>query len=563
MSGSPQCGVFPIDLFLAWLIITADRIASALDDWTINDIEKVTPTESNKQADEAPVIGMTLRQWEGTSEGTHAIPSEPISKDATAGSSEGGFELIPQISITTSTRPGLNLPCHIIPVSRNRRFCGRVDVLREISQKFFPHASTDISKDAEELNEAKTFSICGPGGMGKTQVAAEFVFLHKDRFDAIFWIFSDTSAKVFEGFCRIATELGLVDGDSADSHDGVVTRELVKGWLANPLKSGDPLDERLVDRANWLIVLDNADQMEEIEDILPLDGPGCVLLTSRDPLAKQFNYSEMTGLDLKPFEVEEGKELLAKLTGKPGDSAGVVELLGGLPLAMTQMAGIIVRRDLTFTEFTKAYTEEEGRREMLQLNLVPPGRRTGYEDTIASVWALESLKRGKALLEVLSFLDPDGILESILTTDLKSASLEKFPESLFAYQTARTELLQCSLITRTVDKIQVHRLVQDAARTKLDRSSARRVFFAAVVLVSSVWPFEAFGWRHGVSRWHVCEELFPQVQALRQHHSRLDISCNCSEEDTTFAKLLMDAGWYSHPIFIFPRKADKAAQVRT
>ena len=483
------------------------------------------------------------------SELNSASRSDPFTKIATAGSSEAGFEIIPQMSEMISGRQGARLPCHILPVSRNKGFFGRVDVLNEISNNFFPSIQAEEDSQGQEPNEVRTYAICGPGGIGKTQTAIEFVFTHKDRYDAIFWIFADATAKICESFSRIALELGLVTADSVDARDPVVTRDLVKGWLANPLKTADPTDDGATDHASWLLVFDNADFPEELEEYWPLDGPGCVLFTSRDPLAKHSNYLATNGIDLKPFEIDEGKEFLAKLTMKKEDGGSVVKALGGFPLALTQMAGVIIRRDLTFDEFAKTYNEEEeARGELLQLRLSQGKRRSGYEHTIASVWALESLKHGRTLLEALSFFDPDGIPETILTTRPEVVPLENFPKSSVSYQRARTELLQSSLIGRNADKIQVHRLIQDAARTKIGLPRLKATFTAAVALVSSVWPFEAFDWRHDAARWRECEQLFPHVLTLKYHHGRLRLLCDTFEVELQFAKLLTDAGWYVHPV---------------
>lgn len=67
----------------------------------------------------------------------------------------------------------------------------------------------------------------------------------------------------------------------------------------------------------------------------------------------------------------------------------VAEHLGGFPLAITQMAGVITRLDLTFAEFLRTYDEEESRAELLGLQLEHPSHRAGYEHTIASAWAIE------------------------------------------------------------------------------------------------------------------------------------------------------------------------------
>lgn len=60
----------------------------------------------------------------------------------------------------------------------------------------------------------------------KTELAAKFVSSHKDRFDAIFWIYADQAAKLAEGFGRIALALGLIPGDSVNARDQVVTRDV-------------------------------------------------------------------------------------------------------------------------------------------------------------------------------------------------------------------------------------------------------------------------------------------------------------------------------------------------
>lgn len=522
---------------MTWLKLGPDRAASALYNWTAAEANEPPAMKSDDSNSEDNPL-------ENKSEINSAIRSDTLTRDATAGSSDGGFEIVPLVSDMSSARQGSKLPCYILPLSRNKRFFGRSEVLREISSTFFSSSEVENDLGDESTNEAKTFAICGPGGMGKTQIAAEFAFSQKDQFDAIFWIFADTAMKVSEGFSKIALELELVEPDSVDSRDPVVTRDLVKGWLANPLKAADLSDEGYADRTSWLLVLDNADDLTILEDVWPLDGPGCVLLTSRDPLAKHSNYLGMIGIDLKPFDAEEGQRFLNRLTGKEGDSAAIVKLLSGLPLAMTQMAGVIIRRDLSFDEFVRAYNEEESRKEMLQLSLGHQNRLLGYSHTLASVWALDSLKRGRGLLEVLSFLDPDGIPETILTTRPETVSLETFPKSLFSYQTARTELLQCSLISRTAETIQVHRLIQDVARINLGQPELKTVFSAAVSLVTTMWPFEAFGWRHDVARWRVRDQILPQVLSLRQHHSRHDFHLGSFNADLQFAKLLTDAGWY-------------------
>ena len=472
--------------------------------------------------------------------------SIPQTQQATAGSSDLGFDIIPLVSDIKLSRKNLQLPCHILPVSRNRDFYGRTDVMRSLERIFFQSSPISSEEDlVTNADEIKTSALCGPGGMGKTQIAAEFVHSNKGRFDAIFWIYADQSTKVAEGFGRIASELGLVAEDSVDARDPVVVRDLVKGWLANPLKSLDPSNDTITNHATWLIVFDNTDDVEILAEYWPLDGPGCVLFTSRDPLA--FRAANMANniVELGPFSSDEASKFLMKITKKTGDSKGVAERLGGLPLAITQMAGVIIRRDLTFAEFLKSYDEEGSHEELFNLHVGQRARGPGYGHTLASVWALESLRHGPALLDVLAFLDPDGTQERILTTSPNFAVLDDFPKSAIAYQRARTELLQSSLVARdkTAEKLVVHRLIQDAARTKMDSVRFRAVFSSALMLVSSVWPYAPSGWRHKVKRWRVCEDFSPHVIRLKQFASQIVISYQTIHVDLELAQLLNDAGW--------------------
>lgn len=456
----------------------------------------------------------------------------------------------------SSTLPNPKLPCHIIPPSRNTGFFGRADVLEDLDKIFLGRSdeADSISSSGKELT---MFALVGPGGMGKTQIATEFVHARKDRFDAIFWVYADQPVKVSEGFSKIAAELGLVPEDSSDAKDPVVIRENVKGWMARPVKSYEA-SETNAEKASWLLVFDNADNSEVIGDYWPVDGPGCVLLTSRYPL-------HLNGIEdkiLQPFSPEEAFNFLIKLTKRKDDpeerQAGeeVARKLGGLPLAVTQMAGIITRRDLSFTEFLAAYDERESQEELFDTRMENPLQRrvSVYQHTLASVWALESLKHGRALLDVLSFLDPDEIPEPILTAFLsrKTSSatdpplLHDYPRSASEYQRARTELLQSSLISRqrTTKSISVHRLVQDVARAKMSAPRLRLAFATCLRLVSEVWPFEAFGWRHGVARWSACDELFPHVMKLMAFAENIEGLENDVSAKLYLAKLLTDAGWY-------------------
>ena len=382
--------------------------------------------------------------------------------------------------------------------------------------------------------------------MGKTQLAARFVYKFQDRFDAIFWIHADKAAKITEGFGRIATELGLVDDDSPDARDAVVIREQVRRWLVDPVKSDSSLDNQTDCFASWLIVLDNVDDVDELEDYWPLDGPGCVLFTSRDPYTKDSQWAKR-GVELKPFDVEDSSSFLSKITKKDGeDGRAVAEILGGLPLAMTQMAAWIVRQGLSFSDFVKTYKEEESHQELFDQKTHRKSRGSQYEHNIASVWALDSLRYGGVLLDTIAFLDADGIHEKILRSNPHVVALDNYPRTATTYLKARAELLHSSIVSKDQhgERLIVHRLVQDTARSRMSQERYRAMLTTAVALISSIWPYEAFGWRHGVARWRVCEELFPHVLRFKDLARHVQPPLGFEAEDFELIRLMNDAGWY-------------------
>lgn len=464
-------------------------------------------------------------------------------KQTTHDSPDSEAEIASQFS---SSRRDPQLPCYMTPLRRNRDFFNRTGDLKSLESIFFqPSASP---------SELKAVAVCGPGGIGKTQVVAEFVNIWRQKFDAIFWVYADTASKLADAFTSIAKKLALVSEGSVDSKDQVVTREIFKGWLANPVKSYSKFDNEVPDKASWLLVFDNADEPNILTDYWPLDGPGCVITTSRDPLG----WESCIVVFLNPFSDNEASKFLEKLTKRTEDpeekenSNLVAKKLGGLPLALAQMASIITRRDLSFAEFLQAYDEKEGRKELFPLREENPGHQSEYRHTLASVWPLKSLKHGRRVLDVISMLDPDGIPEFIFTSYPMTVALPGFPKIINAYQRARTELLQCSLVTRdrsdkSATKLVIHRLVQDAARELMEPFELRATFTACVRLISSVWPWVPFTWRHGVHRWPKCGLLAPHVVRLKESFKGImETGLDDIYGDYEFAKLLTDVGWYYH-----------------
>lgn len=194
---------------------------------------------------------------------------------------------------------------------RNLGFFGQKDVLRQIDDVLLRGVD-----DTAQI-QLRSFVLCVLGGIGKTEIAIEYTFSRKPQFDAIFWVNADTAQKTAAGLSEIARELGLEDSDS--NNDPVATREIVKGWMANPLIQTTSDTMSPVKEVSWLLIFDNADDPEILDDYWPVTGTGAVLTTSRNPIAKDGVYT-LTGVDLPPLPSDEASKFLMKLSGREKES---------------------------------------------------------------------------------------------------------------------------------------------------------------------------------------------------------------------------------------------------
>jgi hypothetical protein len=435
------------------------------------------------------------------------------------------------------------LPCHHIPLDRTRKFFGREEVLFRLESALCPQTRTSTAPSSIRQG-ISTMILYGDGGVGKTQIAAEFAHKMADSFDAIFWVHADEPSKLANDVNRIAIKLGLVSEDSAESRDHHLTRDLVKAWLMNPLKNYETPETSA--KATWLLIFDHIMVPEIVNDYWPIGGStGSILITSRKPMP--WSVSRYSSLALDPFSAEEAAAFLRKLTHKDSSEQEHGRLISsrvdGFPHELTLLARIIIRGEFSFAGFLEAYDQKQSQKAVLKLNVqdLEPSR-----DGVFSRWALETLEGGSsALLDILSMLDPDGIPERILTAEPTYIYVENYPSSRSAYEDARAELLGYGLVKRDRNSgnLMLHRLVQDAARQRMSKDHSRAVFNSCVKLLNAVWPYQNFTWRHSISRWPECEELFPHIIRLQKFAKHIDTLITDLNGAYEYARLTTDAGW--------------------
>ncbi|UPK93796.1 hypothetical protein LCI18_004731 [Fusarium solani-melongenae] len=479
-----------------------------------------------------------------------ALKDETLRSLSTTYFTGGGNSIFPSLTFSEATSTDPKLPCFVLgDRCKQDIFVGREETLEILDDHLLPTAlSPDKAKpsnsSSEPLSNLRSFAICGLGGIGKTELVLQYAHTRKRHFEAIFWVSANDSKILASSFANMAVQLGL---DDEDSGDVMAKRDIVMGWLSRPMRQTARPDEP-GNFVNWLLIFDNLDNLDLLDDYWPKLGRGSVLITSRDPNAKQNLYIH-EGLHLPPLTNTETEALLQKLTFVGADDsqkealAKIARSLSGLPLAISQMAGVLRLFGLSYTDLWE-FLQEEG---IENLYARQSGSRNAQKtQSLATYWALDCLSDpAKALLQVMCLLDPDDIPEDILIDKSGQVSLTDYPGSRGDYYSARRELFSYSLIKQNrTNKLSLHRLVQDAAKLMMEKDQLVSAFQAASKLIVSAWPFQSIKEHHSTARFSKCEDIFPCVLCLKDGLLSILETTPDFPMDISLARLFNDTGWY-------------------
>jgi tetratricopeptide (TPR) repeat protein len=392
--------------------------------------------------------------------------------DTVAGRAKPGTQpLFPGVGLPQSRAqfPGA-LPSVWKAPARNPYFIGRTDELDRLAR--------DIASESRVVVQ----SFRGMGGVGKTQMATEFAHLNAAQYDVVWWIDAEKAETIPGQIARLAAELGLES-------------------MTEPEQLQAQVHRALQGRAGWLLVFDNADQVDALRPWLPSmplrpGVPGHVIVTTR---RGGFGVlGEVLKVDVLDLEV--AVELLsARVSGLARDLAEeIAKVLGRLPLALEQAAAYLDRTQMPADEFL----------ELLKT------RADVMLDK--GVWAL-SFERlldenpsAMQLMDVCAYLAPDAIPLRLFTehADLLPAPLSDVASDPLAFGEAVAALLDYSLVKRADAKLQIHRLVQADLRSRHTAASSTESWAAAVRLLWADTPATIIGEPQNWPRW---EQLLPHV----------------------------------------------------
>jgi hypothetical protein len=320
---------------------------------------------------------------------------------------------------------------------KNPNFTGREPLLEDLHEKLSRTHQTAVLPQA----------LHGMGGVGKSQVAVEYVHRNSSAYDLIWWIPAQQESQIRTSLTQLALRLGLDVSPEASIAVPAVREALSNGSTGY---------------RNWLLVFDNAEAPQEVLRYFPSGGAGKILVTSRD-----LDWSRVTrSIDVDVFTREESKTFLRGRNPELTDEAAdrLAEALGDLPLAIEQAAAWRAATGMPVADYLTLL--EQRRIEILEASPSPD-----YPDSVAAAFQL-SLDKLKAvnpaalqMLQVCSFFAPEPIAREFfagspvaqITDELDEMLSDSLPLSRAIRDINKYALAK---IDHQRDTLQIHRLVQ-------------------------------------------------------------------------------------------------------
>lgn len=364
------------------------------------------------------------------------------------------------------TRPVPFPPVWNVPYRYSFFFTGREHVVEELFTTFnSTHSSGLIPIQA----------LSGLGGLGKTQTAVEYAYRYRQHYETVLWMNAETEETLLVSF-RTAAE--LLKRPAAHLQNKLGLLASMQEWFRNT--------------TDWLLILDNADDITWMEPFLPQAASGHLLLTTRATALAHVAQP----LRLAPLIPDDGALYLLRRAGyipwtgqlsdtQPSSAKAARELsrlMDGLPLALEQAGAYIEATGRGVRGYLDLYRQYRAEIQRREHSPVPT-----YRDPVAFAWSLARemvQQENHAALELLhacAFLAPHTIPYSLLTSaaSLFGPTLESAATHPLVFDRAIAVLLKHSLIKNEVDKetdlpsLTIHPVLQEVLRDSMDPKTRR------------------------------------------------------------------------------------------
>ncbi|MFI7606020.1 FxSxx-COOH system tetratricopeptide repeat protein [Micromonospora sp. NPDC049366] len=347
------------------------------------------------------------------------------------------------MTATGARYPGIGPELQKTPVV-NVQFTGRDEDLRRLRHLLQSGASRGYSLVA----------LRGMGGVGKTQIALEYVHRFRTAYDLVFWIEADPQIFVDSTLVDLGERMGLPEAANIPAAIRQVHDTLVRG-----------------DRyPRWLLVFDNVANYRAIEKFLPQGGRGHIIITARE---KTWEESAQT-VEIIPFSREESiAHLQQQVRGiSRRDADRVAEALGDLPLALSLGGALMADSGIRVDDYLAQLAEQGA-----SLDTWGPSLDRLKQDSPGAYRLLEicSVLSVKVSIELLN---SRGIGELLRRTDPSVPT-----RSGAARLIQRINQLALLRVDDRAQQVEIHRLLRDAVQRRMteeEQQTIRRQVISAL-----------------------------------------------------------------------------------
>ncbi|QKV81569.1 NB-ARC domain-containing protein [Amycolatopsis sp. Hca4] len=316
----------------------------------------------------------------------------------------------------------------------------------------------------------------GPGGLGKTQIAVEYIYRQLGDHDLVWWVSAHQESQIRASLTELARQLRLPGAEEALT--------AVPAVLA-ALRAGKPY-------RRWLLVFDAADHSETLLPFLPADGPGRTLVTARDAAPDGFPADSIA---VGRFTRAESIELLRQRdpTVTDADADALARKLGDLPIALAQAAAWRAESGIPVAEYNRLLDEK-----VAEILSTSP-RTSDDEIAAAAAWNVSfdglAVRNPAAhqLLHVCAFFAAEPISRSLFA-GVRGVSIA--PE----LDTAMRDPDLLDRVLRDINRCQLgkldhrsgclllHRLAQLALRRRMSDGKRAEMRHGAALLLANLDP---------------------------------------------------------------------------
>jgi len=348
---------------------------------------------------------------------------------------------------------------------RNKNFTGREELLTDLRQLV-----------VGDVTAVLAHALHGMGGVGKTQLAIEYAYRNMGDYELIWWIPADQLPLAKSSLAALAPRLGLEDVVPGRVDDAV-------NAVLEALRRGEPYER-------WLLIFDNADQPEEVRELVPA-GMGHVIVTSRNH--RWQNVADSVEVDV--FSRRESLEFLRRrvpsITDEEADR--LAEELGDLPLALEQAGALQAEAGMSVDEYLQLLASEASK----VLAEAPPA---DYPVGVAAAWSLsvarlkEQTPGAWELLRRCAYFGSEPVKFDLFKQGryVLGAPLATTVRDPIEFSRAIRELGRYALarIDNYHKTLQVHRLIQRLLRDEMSDNEAETIRHEVHLLLAAADPDE-------------------------------------------------------------------------